>query len=258
MKEGYNQEIFQNEDLWVNYDQAGDIRKKLPLLFSHIPGDVESVLDAGCGNGAITNNFPDKYHVVGIDSSSEALKYVEREKILCSADRIPVADHSFDMVFSSELIEHLPSGILNGTINEFKRIAKKYIYLSVPNNEQIEFNYILCPACHKVFHAYGHINSFSVNDLKKLLGDEFKLIWHTTTGKKVRTYNRLLLRLRHKFARKYFAPNNFTICPHCGNKEFGPHKGNLLSKVLNGLNLIMPDKGKHYWLVALFERNRSQ
>ncbi len=256
MKDGYNQEIFQNADLWANYDTAGDIDKKLPLLFSHIPEDVESVLDAGCGNGAITNNFPDKYNVVGVDSSSEALKYVEKQKILCSADRIPVLERSFDMVFSSELLEHLPSDILNGTINEFKRIAKKYIYLSVPNNEQIEFNFILCPACHKVFHAYGHLNSFAIGDLKNLLRDEFKLIWYTTAGKKMKTYNRLLLRLRHKLARKYFAPNDFTICPYCENKEFGQHKGNLLSKVLNGINLILPNKGKHYWLIALFERSQ--
>lgn len=257
MKEGYNQEIFKNADLWANYDLAGDIEKKIPLLFNHIPADVESILDAGCGNGAITNKFPGNYRVVAIDSSDEALKYVEKDKILCSADEIPVANHSFDMVFSSELIEHLPSGILRGTIGEFKRIARKYIYISVPNNEHLEFNYILCPLCGQEFHAYGHLNSFSLSALENLLKDEFRLIWHTTSGKRVKTYNPVLLKLRHKYARKYFAPNQFTVCPHCGNKAFGIHKGNLISKFLNGMNLILPKRGKKYWLIALFERYGS-
>ena len=257
MVQVYNQSIFRNKDLWANYDQSGDIQRKLPKLFSHIPAEVESILDAGCGNGAITNHFPKKYRVVGIDSSSEALKFVTTDKILCSADNIPVGDRSFDMVFSSELIEHLPADILNGTINEFKRIARKYVFISVPNDEYLEFSNIFCPKCSGVFHAYGHLNSFSADDLKRLLDDEFNMIWQTELGKKVKVYNHTLLRLRHKYARKYFAPSEYTVCPHCGNKEFEKIRGNFLSKIINGLNIVIPRKVKCYWLIALFERKQT-
>ena len=255
MAQDHNQPFFQNEDLWANYDVAGEIERKLPLLFSRIPEEVVSILDVGCGNGVITNNFPVKYRVVGVDSSPEALKYVTREKILCSADNIPVGDRSFDMVFSSELIEHLPGDVLAGTIREFKRISRRYLFISVPNNEHLEFCLIYCPQCHATFHAYGHLNSFSSGDLGKLFNDEFNMIWHTTLGKKVKDYNKNLLRLRHALARKYFAPTQYTVCPYCGNNEFEKIRGNILSKIINGINLIMPRKVKHYWLMALFERN---
>jgi hypothetical protein len=73
----------------------------------------------------------------------------------------------------------------------------------------------------------------------------------------VKEYHKILLRLRHTYAKKYFAPAAYTVCPICGNKEFEKIKGNALSKIINGINLLMPRKTKHYWLMALFERKQT-
>ncbi|HBH50013.1 MAG TPA: hypothetical protein DDX98_15315, partial [Bacteroidales bacterium] len=246
--------LFENKELWDNYDKGGEIKKKLPFIFSKIPYDVQSILDVGCGNGEITNNFPEKYEVTGVDNSKEALEFVTKEKILCSADSIKVEDRSYDMVFSSELIEHLPSDIMRGSMMEFKRIARKYLFISVPNDEQLEKCLVFCPNCKTKFHAYGHLHAFTPKYLKELVGDDFVLIWHDTLGKKVKRYNDLLLKLRHRIAKIYFAPNEYTVCPNCNHKSFDPIKGNMLSKLFNGLNLIIPKKAKKYWLMVLFER----
>lgn len=255
MSQNYNTSIFENSDLWANYDQTGEIKNKLPFIFGKIPEDVTSIIDIGCGNGEITNSFPEKYSVLGVDNSKEALHYVKKDKILCSADQIPVQDQSFDMVFSSELIEHLPERLLIDSVKEFKRIAKKYIFISVPFNEQLENSYIKCPKCKEVFHAYGHLNSFTVESLSKLLGSEYKLLWADTDGKSVKNYNLTILKMRHKYAGKYFAPSKFTVCPACENRDFDKHVGNFLSKIFNGINLLIPKRPKKYWLFALFEKN---
>lgn len=254
MSSEYNPFIFKNPELWVNYDRSGEIKKKLPLIFNHIPDDVTSIIDVGCGNGEITNHFPEKYKVIGIDSSKEALEYVKKEKIQCFANNIPVEDFSHDMVFSSELLEHLPENIVIKTISEFRRIAKKYIFISVPNKEQLENYLIKCSSCNNKFHAYGHLNSFTVQSLHKLIGKDFRIIWNSAEGKTVKEYNPFLLKLRHRLAKVYFAPSEYTVCPYCQNKSFPIHKGNIYSKIINGLNLIMPKKKKKYWLFALFER----
>ena len=255
MEEQYNQLIFDNQEIWEDYDSAGEIKAKLPLIMNQIPEDVKSIIDVGCGNGAITNHFPEHYQVLGVDLSEEALKHVTRDKIRCSCDEIsPVKDGSYDMVFSSELIEHLPSEMLDRTIAEFKRIARKYLFISVPNQEQLLYYHIKCPSCGTKFHAYGHLTSFTIEKIQQMLGDEFRVLWSTTSGKKVRGYNAWLLRLRHKYAGKYFTHSKYTVCPQCENREYPEHKGSPLSKILNGLNLIIPARKKDYWLMALFER----
>lgn len=255
MEEHYNQRIFENTELWENYDTAGEIRAKIPLIMEKIPAGVQSIIDIGCGNGDITNHFPEQYRVLGVDLFEEALRHVTREKIRCSCDDIaPVKDGEFDMVFSSELIEHLPSEMLQRTLGEFRRIARKYIFISVPYREQLPYYHIKCPDCNTIFHAYGHLNSFTVEKIDRMLGDEFRVIWQTTLGKRVREYNPLLLRWRHNLAGKYFAPSKYTVCPACENRTFPEHRGNLLSKVFNGLNLVVPARKKDYWLMGLFER----
>ncbi len=251
----YNKQIFANKELWDNYDVSRDIQRKMKVIKQFIPDDVQSILDVGCGNGEITNNFDPKYYVVGVDNSKEALTYVKRDKLLSSSDNMDkIKDRSFDMVFSSELIEHLPEKVLLDTIKEFKRISKKYILISVPNNEDLNYSLIKCPECGSLFHAYGHLHSFKLQDLEQLMGNDFQVIKHTTLGKKVKPYNKTLLHIRHKLGKVYFAPNEFTVCPICHNKRFPEHKGNLISKICNGLNLILPVRKKRYWLMVLFQR----
>ena len=255
MSEQYNPQIFDNPDLWEDYDSAGEISAKVPLILEKIPADVESIIDVGCGNGAITNQFPQGMRVLGVDLSEEALRHVTREKLQRSCDDIHgVGDASFDLVFSSELLEHLPSDLVRKTLWEFDRITRKYIFIGVPHEEQLPFYLVKCPECQTSFHAYGHLNSFNADKLGELLGDSYRLIWTTTLGKKVRPYHPFLLKLRHRYAGKYFAPSPYTICPQCGNRDYPQHRGNLLSKLFNGLNLMVRAPLKDYWMMALFQK----
>jgi len=66
------------------------------------------------------------------------LKYVKAKKVQASADLLPVKSNSYDLVFSSEMIEHLPEEIFVNAIAEIKRISKKYVFLTFPNDENIE------------------------------------------------------------------------------------------------------------------------
>lgn len=258
MKEHYNQHIFNIPEVWEDYDSTGEISAKIPLIMEKIPTDVSSIIDVGCGNGEITNLFPEKYSVLGVDFSEEALKHVKTDKLKSSCDDMSeVSDRSFDMVFSSELLEHLPSEMLKNTLSEFDRISSKYIFISVPNQEQLQHYHIKCPSCSTVFHAYGHLQSFTVKNLHQMLGDSYRVIWSTTSGKQVKSYNPWLLNLRHRIAGKYFAPSKYTVCPNCENRDYPEHKGNLLSKVFNGLNHLIPSRSKNYWLMALFVKDNG-
>ena len=253
-KDGSNQNLlFENSDLWNNYDESGEIKEKVELILNYIPDDINSIIDIGCGNGIITNRLSEKYSVTGVDASEQALKFVKTKKFHTSSAEIKVGNHSFDMVFSSELLEHLPRNTLINSIREFKRITKKYIFITVPNNEFLKKTFIKCDKCHHTFHAYGHLNSFDEAKLIDLIGDDFIRLKTDYFGPEIKIYNRILLKIRHKFANRWFLPNKYPICPKCGNTDFSKKKGNIISKICNGFNLMISGK-KYYWLFILFER----
>lgn len=251
----YNEHLFKNEKLWENYDSHGEIAQKVEIILEKIPNDVQSILDIGCGNGIITNRLNERYQVTGVDNSAEALAHLEGSAIQSSCADIPVEDQSYDMVFSSELLEHLDDSLLSKTIIEFRRIAKKYVMIAVPNNEQLQRSWIKCPDCKKTFHVYGHIQTYTPQGLVGLMGTDWKLLWHTALGHNVQYFNLPLLNIRQKTFGQYFPANEFTICPHCSNREFSSPPKNIFTKIINGTNKVIAGTGKPYWLLTLFEKN---
>jgi SAM-dependent methyltransferase len=56
--------------------------------------------------------------------------------ILAEADALPFADGSFDYVFSSHVLEHLPDPI--GAIKEWCRVAKRFVVMVVPELGRVQ------------------------------------------------------------------------------------------------------------------------
>ncbi|MEJ2633718.1 MAG: class I SAM-dependent methyltransferase [Calditrichia bacterium] len=249
----YNKKIFQNPELWRNYDPSELLAKRVNLVLDFMPEDVRTILDVGCGNGILSNAFPERYQITGIDYSLEALRFVLGKKIQGSSDQMPVKNQSFDMIFSSELLEHLPTELLHRTIREFQRIAKRYIFITIPNNEILERNSIKCPKCDHIFHSYGHLHSFKDEDIIKMVGADFELLLNKTLGPSVREYNKVLLHIRHNLGKRWFPATKYTVCPNCGNSVFTNLSGNLISKTCNALNIVF-SRQKPYWLFMLFRR----
>ena len=241
------------KEIWENYDPKNSITKKTAIIKEYIPTKVDSILDVGCGNGIITNILGDEYDTTGVDLSPIALSYVKGKKIVSSSDSIPVENNSFDLVFSSEMLEHLPDEVLSKTTLEFKRIAREYIFITVPNHEHLATTYIKCRKCDYVFHPYGHLQSFTLTDLEDLFSSEFDLIKSGAYGDKKKYYNPILLSVKNKLADRWFDVQSSVVCPNCSNNQFPKEKGNLISKACNLTNRLIGTK-REYWLFALFKR----
>lgn len=244
---------------WSNIDikhLKGKIEKTLAL----IPNNIKTIADIGCGNGVITNVLGNFYDVTAVDRSENALKSVKTKKIVANAENIPLPKDSFDMVFSSELLEHLNDETLAGTVSEIMRLSKKYIFITVPNNENPYKLSIKCPKCGYVYNSSNHLRSFNLKSLEKLF-PEFHLVKSFTYGKKIRYYNRGILNLKTKFSPSnswipYYwmqRENRRTTCPSCETTFENPYKFNLLASGFDFLNLIISPK-KSYWLFALYEK----
>jgi glycosyltransferase involved in cell wall biosynthesis len=82
-------------------------RRRYQIL-TEMVGDSLSILDVGCGSGQILNALP---QIVGMDPQVNKLLFMRapgRLLLRGSIFEIPFADHSFETVISSQVIEHLP------------------------------------------------------------------------------------------------------------------------------------------------------
>ena len=71
----------------------------------------------------------------------------------------------------TEVLEHLDKDALMKTLSEIRRILKpggKFIG-TVPANENLADNEVICPHCSNIFHRWGHVQSFSPKALRALL-----------------------------------------------------------------------------------------
>jgi SAM-dependent methyltransferase len=100
---------------------------------------VNDVLDLGCGDGEVAQELGrvTGAKVIAADVSNVALEACRRRGLptagLQAGAPLPFANNSFDLVFMTEVIEHLldPSR----TLNEIRRVLKPngYLILSTPN-----------------------------------------------------------------------------------------------------------------------------
>lgn len=120
-------------------------RLKIPEELGYLKG--ETLVDVGCGNGRYLLYFKRSNKIrfcVGLDLSKHSIYLVNRllkakgfqvPLIIGDAENMPFVNNFFDIVFSTDVIEHLPHPPKG--IQEIVRISKDKIIICTPNK--------LCP-----------------------------------------------------------------------------------------------------------------
>ena len=253
-----NANIYEKFD-WLALNET-HLKEKIVKVVELIPEDTKTIVDVGCGNGVITNVLGQKYEVIGVDRSEYALSMVKTKKVKASSENIPLPGHSFDMVFSSELLEHLEDGVFQNTIQEFERLTKKYILITVPNSENPDKLLIKCPSCQFIYNSPNHLRRFNADDFIKLFPN-YRLLKQFSFGKNVRYYNSHLLNIKkivspaQSWIPYYWMPENKrkTICPKCEHEFKNRYRFNLFATFIDILNVLISPK-KPYWLFVLLEK----
>lgn len=256
-----NQQYYENYN-WERANLDNKLKEKVSTILNSFPKEINSVCDIGCGDGAITNELKEQFDVYASDRSINALKFVNTTKFCSTADRLPLINNSFDLIFSSEMIEHLPDDIFTNTIKEFKRVSSRYIYLTFPNDENVEKNFVKCPNCDFVFNKIYHLRNLNLRKIEKLF-PEYEILFQTPHGKPIKKYNKILAKIKHTIVpSKSWIPMRWTpdkhrstMCPKCNHSFEIPYKFNLLGFLIDSLNVIISPRIPYQQFVLLKKRN---
>ncbi|MBI4739626.1 class I SAM-dependent methyltransferase [Candidatus Woesearchaeota archaeon] len=137
------------------------------IALSHVPkGNGKKALDVGCREGYQTKWLEKKgYEVTSIDIEKkyEACRIVDVNK------RLPFDDRSFDLIWCSEVIEHLDNP--QKTLQEFRRVLRNdgRIIITTPNSYctvfRIAYLFGLTPP---QMQNKGHKHFWGINKIRKL------------------------------------------------------------------------------------------
>jgi len=126
-------------DALINpYDSRRRLEVLLDDFLSGVPVAGRLVLDAGCGTGRGTARLSERgARVVAFDLGGNLVRHT-RDRAAClpvvgSILQLPFASGTFDIVYSSEVIEHTPDPL--AVLPELHRVLKPggHLVLSTPN-----------------------------------------------------------------------------------------------------------------------------
>lgn len=165
------------------------IDNAVSTLLDSLPDDAEKILDIGSGPGYVNRNIPVDHHVLAMDIDENILKDNVRPTCIGDITDIPLDDDAVDMVMACDVLEHIPQVLLPKAVKELKRISKKYIYIQVPNEENLADSIAQCQQCGNVWHVNFHKNTFAASDLTRILGAGWKCLRINFTGDVAYYYN---------------------------------------------------------------------
>ncbi|HSZ69084.1 MAG TPA: class I SAM-dependent methyltransferase [Solirubrobacteraceae bacterium] len=148
--------------------------RRIALLDALAGLEFRSALDVGCAEGYFMALVRERFgvDVWGVDLSPVALAKAHYKHGLtvaaADATRLPFADGSFDLVYSTEVIEHVLDPDL--MVAEMRRLARRTVLVTTPvsqTEDEHEPDFEL--------RAEGHVNNFDPATVRRLFGPQATL-----------------------------------------------------------------------------------
>jgi 2-polyprenyl-3-methyl-5-hydroxy-6-metoxy-1,4-benzoquinol methylase len=167
------------------YGSANPVVRRLMSRFERDVGELftraapESVLDIGCGEGVLTEQWAQALgtgRIVGVDLDDPKLvaEWATRRRPNLEFTAMPVeslsfADGEFDLVAATEVLEHVDDPAL--AVAEMARVARRWLLVSVPHEPLWRaLNVARGAYVRDLGNTPGHLNHWSRSGFQRLLG----------------------------------------------------------------------------------------
>jgi 2-polyprenyl-3-methyl-5-hydroxy-6-metoxy-1,4-benzoquinol methylase len=181
---GVTQEPVPTGNTYDKYGSANPVVRRLMQGFESTLDELwhkaapQSILDVGCGEGVLTEQWADKLgggRIVGIDLDDPKLKaeWDKRQRAnleyrVEDATNLSFADDEFDMATAIEVLEHVPDPVR--TVTEMARVAKSWVLVSVPREPLWRgLNMARGAYLKDLGNTPGHINHWSKRSFVSML-----------------------------------------------------------------------------------------
>jgi len=141
-----NNDAYYFENLGDDFDRFMsdyDVERRIRLIFDRLLNavplpDNPAVLEIGCGTGKISQKLRQLTGALTVNDISPKLTADVAQRLQCSGlagdcARLPAEDERFDLIVSSECIEHTPHPY--AALAEMRRVLKKegWLIITTPN-----------------------------------------------------------------------------------------------------------------------------
>ncbi|MGD8627305.1 MAG: class I SAM-dependent methyltransferase [Anaerolineae bacterium] len=139
-----------------------DLQTRLARVLPWL-GGVNSIVEVGSGRGQTLRRLAGSADLLlGIDLAPELLHqsataHGEVEHVQADAQRLPLADDTFDTAIAQEVLEHVADW--SQVLEELFRVARRRVVITVPYQEWLKG--LHCPQCGTWARLYDHRHRFS-------------------------------------------------------------------------------------------------
>ena len=209
--------LYDEAQVWDQSLQVGQLNL-VQAIRDFWPADIGSVLDVGCGDGKLTSRLdaPGEPKIVGLDSSAEALSRLPFDSVLGDAQALPFPGAAFDLVMSTDTLEHMPDAEEATAWDELFRVADKAVLVAVPFREELLDATTRCADCGETYHVNWHQRRYDIADLHRRAPAGWQVRATVLTGE---PWSAMLPPETHlrRSALGDWSGWELAICPHCGS-----------------------------------------
>lgn len=152
---------------WTRAARAHDYRdlsllaERADAVGSVWPAQARVAADVGAGRGELVEMLRARgVRAFGLDLSAGG-----RPAVQASIAALPLKAGAVDLAMASEVLEHVPNPQLPAAVAELMRVARRFCLVTVPLDEQLDYEQVTCQQCRGRFNSVGHLRSVAREDV---------------------------------------------------------------------------------------------
>lgn len=147
-------------------------QERVGSLVGLAPVATRTVLDIGARIGYIARQLSDRgFAVTALDLQRPDIADARITCVQGDATQLPFGARSFDLVFCSEVLEHIERPALERAAIELSRVARCHLIIGVPYQQDLRLWRTRCSSCGSINPPWGHVNTFDEPSLLALFPD---------------------------------------------------------------------------------------
>lgn len=126
-----------SSEWWVGedarYERTGANASSQEYLREHVPTDIRTICEVGAGTGRLIGMF-NEFEAHSVDINPGLCKVVKQKYPFvnthnCSASQIALPDNSINLVYTYQMLQHVPNEDIEQVLTELLRITNDRLWL---------------------------------------------------------------------------------------------------------------------------------